>query len=93
MTNSNNITIDGCYINGFLRRAFEAIDGNNYNITITNNDIIPFFPIHFDDFPKCPVTELWVGPRNKIRHDDLFLYLHKNGYLNTKIYYSDITYR
>ena len=59
----------------------------------TNDDLIPFCPLKFAEFPGNPVTELWLGPKNFTRKSDAELFLWKYGYQNVDIRYSDITYR
>lgn len=66
---------------------------NSIEFRITNNDIIPFIPIHFADFNKHPIAEIWTGPKNNIRDSDLRLYLSQNGYQDVKLFHSQITYR
>ena len=60
---------------------------------VTTNDIIPYFPIDFTEFKKCPVTAIWIGPKSKIRKEDISLYMKKNGYENVEINFSNISYR
>lgn len=66
---------------------------NKISFNITSNDIIPYFPIDFTEFKKCPVTEIWIGPKSQIRQKDIDLYMKKYGYENTKVIFSNITYR
>lgn len=66
---------------------------NKISFNITENDIIPYFPIEFNEFKTCPVATIWVGPKSRIREEDLALYLKKHGYENTEIKFSNISYR
>jgi hypothetical protein len=59
----------------------------------TNDDLVPFCPLKFEEFPSNPVVELWLGPKNHTRKSDAELFLWKYGYQNVDIYHSDITYR
>lgn len=59
---------------------------------ITDNDIIPFCPIKFDEFSSNPVLELWTGPKSIIRERDIELFLKQNGFIATKPFHSRITY-
>lgn len=59
----------------------------------TNDDLVPFCPLKFEEFPRNPVVELWLGPKNHTRKSDAELFLWKYGYQNVDIYHSDITYR
>jgi hypothetical protein len=66
---------------------------NKISFNITGNDIVPYFPIEFDDFKKCPVSTIWIGPKSQIRKEDILLYMKKNGYDNVDIKFSNISYR
>lgn len=59
----------------------------------TNEDLVPFCPIRFEEFSQNPVVELWLGPKNHSRESDVELFLRKYGYRNVDIFHSDITYR
>lgn len=60
----------------------------------TNDDLIPFCPLMFDEFPKAPVAELWLGPKNFTRTSDAELFFKKHGYKNhIDVIHSEITYR
>lgn len=62
------------------------------HFNVSDNDIIPFCTLCFDEFSDNPVIELWTGPKNNIREMDIKLYLSQNGYTKTKPYHSRITY-
>ena len=66
---------------------------NKISFNVTANDLIPYFPIDFTEFKKCPVTTIWIGPKSKIRKEDIALYMKKNGYENVEIKFSNISYR
>lgn len=66
---------------------------NRIDLRYTNNDLIPFCPLRFDEFPDNPVVEVWLGPKNKARQNDVDLFLRKYGYEKVDVYYSNITYR
>ena len=66
---------------------------NRIDFRWTDDDIIPFVPLNFCDFEEFPVSELWVGPKNKIGKRDLELLLGKYGYENVEIKFSNISYR
>lgn len=66
---------------------------NKISFNITGNDIVPYFPIEFDAFPKCPVTTIWIGPKSQIRQEDIALYMKKYRYENVEIKFSNISYR
>ena len=59
----------------------------------SNDDLIPFCPLKFEDFPRNPVAELWLGPKNNTRMSDAQLFLRKYGYHNVNVIHSEITYR
>ncbi len=58
----------------------------------TEDDLIPYCPIRFDEFENNPVSSVWVGPKSQIRSSDLELFLKIKGYSRTKIKKSKITY-
>jgi hypothetical protein len=66
---------------------------NKISFNITANDIVPYFPIEFDEFKKCPVSTIWIGPKSQIRKGDIALYMKKNGYEHVEIKFSNISYR
>lgn len=59
---------------------------------VTDDDLVPFCPIKFNEFKENPVSSIWLGPKNFIRKNDLDLYLKSKEYKTTKIYESKITY-
>ena len=65
---------------------------NKVQFRVTDDDIIPFCPIGFEEFSDNPVVELWTGPKNIIREKDIELFLKQNGYSTSKPYHSRITY-
>lgn len=62
------------------------------NFQPTENDLISFCAIPFSDFATNPVKSLWIGPKNNINESDIDLYLKLNGYGETEIVFSSITY-
>lgn len=66
---------------------------NKIEFNWTDNDLIPFFPLKFDEFSKMPITEILLGPKSKIRISDMKLFLQKYGYPKVDIQASVITYR
>lgn len=66
---------------------------NRIDFRYTTDDLIPFCPIRFEEFPQNPVVEIWLGPKNHARESDVDLFMHKHGYGNVAIFHSDITYR
>lgn len=65
---------------------------NRVEFQVTENDLIPYCPIMFDEFSENPVAELWTGPKNNIRESDIRLYLQQNGYRAAKIKETNISY-
>lgn len=65
---------------------------NKIQFNVTDDDIIPFCPIDFEEFSENPVLELWTGPKSKIREKDIELFLKQKGYTSTRPYHSRITY-
>ena len=65
---------------------------NNLEFRITEDDIVPYYPIDFKVFSKNPIAEIWTGPKNKINMMDIKLYLEQNNYSSTVPYHSKITY-
>ena len=58
----------------------------------TEDDLIPYYPIKFDEFLKSPVTSVYLGPKNKVRMADIELFLRQYGYEKTVVKSSKITY-
>lgn len=77
---------------GSFERTLAMLD-EGIEFRWTADDLIPYYPIRFDDFPIFPVCEIWLGPKNKVREADLKLFLSRNGYDDVKIGHSKITYR
>ena len=73
----------------------ETLDFLNNRIDFwwTVNDLIPFCPLKFEEFPTMPITELLLGPKNMIRNSDIKLFLKKYGYPEINIQSSSISYR
>ena len=59
----------------------------------TDDDIISFCQLDFKDFYENPVKEIWLGPKNKARIDDVELFLQLNNYQNVNVFGSFIPYR
>jgi len=66
---------------------------NRIEFRWTDNDLIPFVPLNFCDFKKFPISELWMGPKNRARESDIKLFLKRYGYENVEVKFSGITYR
>lgn len=66
---------------------------NRIDFWWTRDDLIPFCPLQFDEFSSMPITEILLGPKNKIRSSDMELFLKKYGYPEIDIQSSAITYR
>ena len=58
----------------------------------TENDLIPYCKIGFDEFAENPITSVWLGPKSNIRTSDIELFLQKCGYQTTEVIPSRITY-
>lgn len=58
----------------------------------TENDLIPYCKIGFDEFAENPITSVWLGPKSNIRTSDIELFLKKYGYQTTEVIPSRITY-
>jgi len=65
---------------------------NKISFHVTDDDLIPYYPINFDEFCEYPVTSVCLGPKNKVRFADLELFLKQHGYEKTSIEASKITY-
>lgn len=66
---------------------------NRIDFSWTDNDLIPFYPLNFEDFSTMPITEFLVGPKSQVRNSDIKLFLRKYGYPEINIQSSSITYR
>lgn len=64
----------------------------NVKFNATENDIIPFISLGFDEFNNNLICDVKCGPNNKIRKKDLELLLRKHGYETSKCSKSRITY-
>lgn len=73
----------------------ETLDFLNNRIDFwwTNNDLIPYCPLRFEEFSSMPIKEILIGPKNNMRKSDLELFLHKYEYSDIDIDVSRITYR
>ncbi len=59
-----------------------------------NNDIISYFKLKFDEpINSNLIPEIVLGPKYKLEQYDFEMYLRKNGLNNTKITFSNSTYR
>ena len=65
---------------------------NKIDFQPTEIDLISFCSIPFSDFVTNPVKSLWIGPKNNINESDIELFLKINGYSETKVMFSSITY-
>ena len=72
----------------------ETIDflKNKIKFHATDDDLIPYYPINFNEFSQNPVTSIWLGPKNKMRSADIKLFLKQHGYEKTVVESSKITY-
>ena len=66
---------------------------NRIDFRWTENDLIPFVPLKFSDFSECPISEVWIGPKSRVRESDIKLLLRKHEYENIEVKFSGITYR
>lgn len=66
---------------------------NRIEFNVTSDDLIPFYPIKFTEISPNPITQVIVGPQNKIMEKDFSLYVASNklNYIDFK--YSRISYR
>lgn len=65
---------------------------NKVEFMATDDDLVPYCPIRFDEFENNPISTVWVGPKNNICSSDLDLFLKLNGYPKTEIKMSQISY-
>ena len=67
---------------------------NRIEFNILDDDIVPFFPVSIvsSDSTFDFVNELWIGPKNRACEEDIVLFLKQNGYHNTEVKFSGITY-
>jgi hypothetical protein len=72
----------------------ETIDflKNKIRFHATDDDLIPYYPINFDEFSINPVASVCLGPKNKVRFADIELFLKQHGYEKTVVESSKITY-
>ena len=82
-----DVAIEGLY-QKTVRFIQERID-----FSYKEDDVISFCPIRFEEFEQNPVKQLWLGPKNKARINDIDLYMKKNNYNNVNLRSSFITYR
>ena len=60
---------------------------------VTENDIISFCPIDFDEFSDTMLTSICIGSKNRTREQDMKLFLKSNGYEKAEIRFSKISYQ
>ena len=60
---------------------------------VTDNDIISFCPIDFDEFSDTMLTSICIGPENRTREQDMKLFLKSNGYEKAEIRFSKVSYQ
>ena len=65
---------------------------NKISFHATDDDLIPYYPINFDEFSRNPVASVCLGPKNKVRFADIELFLKQHGYEKTVVESSKITY-
>lgn len=94
--NKEELNMEMCSTNGVLyeekRRELSKFIFENVEFNATDNNIIPFISLGFDDFNNNLICDVKCGPNNKIRKRDLELLLRKYGYENYKCSKSRITY-
>lgn len=66
---------------------------NKVEFNITDNDLIAYYPIDFDDISSNPVKKVIAGPKNNILQRDFLLYIKSKSLLEIEFTYSDIPYR
>ncbi|MGN0734555.1 MAG: DUF2971 domain-containing protein [Anaerovoracaceae bacterium] len=66
---------------------------NKISFNVTDNNIFPYIPLLFSEIGDEVIKEIWIGPKNKIAHGDMELYLAQHGYQNTEIFFSKTSYR
>lgn len=66
---------------------------NRIEFLTTDNDLVPYCPIKFEEFSCNPVASVLVGPKSNIRPSDLNLFLKIQKYNSIRIEKSNITYK
>jgi len=70
-----------------------AFLNNRIDFRWTNDDLIPYCPLLFEDFDDVPVKEVWLGPKCHVNTVDMKLFLKKANYPEVTVHRSAITYR
>lgn len=66
---------------------------NKVEFNITDNDLIPFYPINIREISLNPIKKIIAGPKNKILSKDFLLYVTCKRLSDIKFEYSKIPYR
>ena len=66
---------------------------NKIEFNITDNDMIPYYPIELYDISSEPIKEIILGPKNNILERDLELYAAKYNMKNIVLKLSEISFR
>ena len=66
---------------------------NKVEFNITDDDMIPYYPINLYDISNEPIKEIILGPKNKILERDFELYAAKYNMKNIFLRFSRISFR
>lgn len=66
---------------------------NKIEFNITDNDMIPYYPIDLYDISSEPIKEIILGPKNNILERDFELYAAKYNMKNIVLRLSEISFR
>lgn len=66
---------------------------NKIEFSITDNDMIPYYPIDLYDISSEPIKEIILGPKNNILERDFELYAAKYNMKNIILRLSEISFR
>lgn len=66
---------------------------NKVDFNITDNDLIPFYPIDINDISANSIKKIIAGPKNDILLKDFLLYVTSRGLPEIEFEYSRIPYR
>ena len=74
---------------------YETLDflRNRTDFWWSEDNLVSYCTLQFNEFPEPPVKELWFGPKNKTQDRDAELFLNKYGYNDVELHHSRITYR
>lgn len=65
---------------------------NRVDFSITEDNIVPYIAINFEEFDDNLLKEIWLGPKSRILEKDINLYLLKHHYKDVQVRTSDITF-